>query len=396
MLTVAAVGISGMSLGDIASPGNSSHASDSGGIEDTGRYNSAEPVTGFNIDSQDIGWVSLNSLHTRVDFTNAIGESYNVTLPDNTYYLLLHAEGSDPYNMGVYDEGESHDHYQLIELELEDGSSWDSGTTEILPTKYLTSPWGGAPYPVTPSPLGFDGTFLINSDPSTELTVEDAVARNGCNETGSIEGITLSGGDSINASSTGGWNNDTIRFDAKGGHEVDINVYDFDGTTLMPLDTESDDSYYALAYLVPKGSTAANNISGWAVQQFDPVNNSETKLCFWDFAARARLGVRIFLDRIPIRQETVEVCDLLGVNPYLLMSQGTLLMAADEEMRILEEFAAAAIPAAVIGYFTDGSDRVVINDGETRFLEPFRGDSFYKAFKKDEKQSLQENKKSGV
>ena len=116
----------------------------------------------------------------------------------------------------------------------------------------------------------------------------------------------------------------------------------------------------------------------------------------WDFAARARLGVRIFLDRIPIRQETVEVCDLLGVNPYLLMSQGTLLMAADEEMRILEEFAAAAIPAAVIGYFTDGSDRVVINDGETRFLEPFRGDSFYKAFKKDEKQSLQENKKSGV
>ena len=252
MLTVAAVGISGMSLGDIASPGNSSHASDSGGIEDTGRYNSAEPVTGFNIDSQDIGWVSLNSLHTRVDFTNAIGESYNVNLPDNTYYLLLHAEGSDPYNMGVYDEGESHDHYQLIELELEDGSSWDSGTTEILPTKYLTSPWGGAPYPVTPSPLGFDGTFLINSDPSTELTVEDAVARNGCNETDSIEGMTLSGGDSINASSTGGWNNDTIRFDAKGGHEVDINVYDFDGTTLMPLDTESDDSYYALAYLVPK------------------------------------------------------------------------------------------------------------------------------------------------
>ena len=42
------------------------------------------------------------------------------------------------------------------------------------------------------------------------------------------------------------------------------------------------------------------------------------------------VGLDIDLKKIPIRQETVEVCEALGLNPYILMSSGSMMIAADD------------------------------------------------------------------
>lgn len=97
----------------------------------------------------------------------------------------------------------------------------------------------------------------------------------------------------------------------------------------------------------------------------------------WNIGERNGLGIRAFLERIPIRQETIEICDYLGIDPYQLMSGGVMLVASNHSRAVLGEFAAAGIPAAVVGYFTGDNDRVMVNHDESRFLEPFRGDSFY-------------------
>ncbi len=95
----------------------------------------------------------------------------------------------------------------------------------------------------------------------------------------------------------------------------------------------------------------------------------------WEMACRNSLGARIHLKAIPIRQETVEVCDYFNVSPYQLLSTGVLLMTADHGQKVLTELAAAGIPAVIIGHLTDDNDRVVLNEEEVRYLEPFRQDS---------------------
>lgn len=96
-----------------------------------------------------------------------------------------------------------------------------------------------------------------------------------------------------------------------------------------------------------------------------------------EFSEAAGLGVQTELLSILLRQETVEICDYAGVSPYLLMSQGCVLIASDQPQQVQMQLAGAGIPAAQIGYFTDGNDRVVSDGEETRYLEPFRRDSFY-------------------
>jgi len=46
----------------------------------------------------------------------------------------------------------------------------------------------------------------------------------------------------------------------------------------------------------------------------------------WELAEAAGVGLTIDMKKLPIRQETVEVCEYLGANPYELMSGGSLIM----------------------------------------------------------------------
>lgn len=98
----------------------------------------------------------------------------------------------------------------------------------------------------------------------------------------------------------------------------------------------------------------------------------------WEVAQRAGVGLNVDLKKIPIRQETVEICEFFQLNPYELLSGGSLIMITEDGETLVEELAKANIPATVIGKITDGHDRVVINEDETRFLDRPRTDEIYK------------------
>ena len=57
----------------------------------------------------------------------------------------------------------------------------------------------------------------------------------------------------------------------------------------------------------------------------------------WEMAEASGVGLEIDLKKIPIRQETVEVCEFFGVNPYLLISSGCMLMAAQDGNHLVRE-----------------------------------------------------------
>lgn len=100
----------------------------------------------------------------------------------------------------------------------------------------------------------------------------------------------------------------------------------------------------------------------------------------WELAAASKVGLEIDLSRVPIKQQTVEVCEFFDINPYMLRSAGSLLITAPKGNEIAKRLTEAGIQAAVIGQIREDQDKIVIygEDREKRFLEPPRRDEIYK------------------
>ncbi len=101
----------------------------------------------------------------------------------------------------------------------------------------------------------------------------------------------------------------------------------------------------------------------------------------WEMAEASGVGLEIDLKKIPVRQETIEVCEFFGINPYELISSGCMLMAAQDGNFLVHELEKAGIPATVIGKATAGNDRVLLNEEERRFLEPPKPDELYRVIR---------------
>lgn len=98
----------------------------------------------------------------------------------------------------------------------------------------------------------------------------------------------------------------------------------------------------------------------------------------WEMGEASGTGITADLRKIPIKQETIEVCEVFNINPYMLISSGSLLIGCPHGNQLVEELAKEGIPAAVIGRAVKGNGRVVTNGSETRYLGPAESDMLYK------------------
>lgn len=98
----------------------------------------------------------------------------------------------------------------------------------------------------------------------------------------------------------------------------------------------------------------------------------------WELAASAGVGLIIDLKKIPIKQETIEICEFYDLNPYELLSGGALLMTTDNAKNLIRALEEQGIEATVIGRTTADNDKLILNEEETRYLEPPRTDEIYK------------------
>lgn len=98
----------------------------------------------------------------------------------------------------------------------------------------------------------------------------------------------------------------------------------------------------------------------------------------YELAGRLGVGLSIDLKKIPVKQETIEICEFFDLNPYGLLSGGSLLIVAEDGDGMVKALQEAGIPAAVIGRTTDNNDKVLYNGEEIRFLEPARPDEIGK------------------
>lgn len=98
----------------------------------------------------------------------------------------------------------------------------------------------------------------------------------------------------------------------------------------------------------------------------------------WEMAEASDIGLELFLKKIPVKQETIEICEFFGINPYELISSGSMLIATEDGTGLVHELEKAGIHGVLIGKATKGRDRILFNDEEKRFLEPPKADELYK------------------
>lgn len=123
------------------------------------------------------------------------------------------------------------------------------------------------------------------------------------------------------------------------------------------------EQYYSI---LPEAATAVKS----GVSMMHDVAGGGIFGALWELGEKAGVGLQIHLKKIPIKQETVEICEFFGYNPYEMRSDGAMLFITDEGHTLVEALRSQGIEAEVIGVVTDDNDKVIINEEEKRFLEP--------------------------
>lgn len=89
----------------------------------------------------------------------------------------------------------------------------------------------------------------------------------------------------------------------------------------------------------------------------------------WELGEYLKCGMEINLRSIPIRQETIELCEYFNLNPYFINSLGGLLVVTEDGEGLVRRMSACKRAAAVIGHTVSGHQKTIINNGEKRYLE---------------------------
>ncbi len=104
----------------------------------------------------------------------------------------------------------------------------------------------------------------------------------------------------------------------------------------------------------------------------------------WEVAEASKIGMRIERTRVPVPVDIKAVCDCFNLNPYEVISEGTLVLTCvpDNIETLLGTFNEAGIEAAVIGEVipVEEGRYWVESNGEKTILLPPEVDRFWEVF----------------
>ena len=98
----------------------------------------------------------------------------------------------------------------------------------------------------------------------------------------------------------------------------------------------------------------------------------------WEIAESSGKGIDICIDDIPVREVTRKISNVFGIDPYRLISSGSMLITAKNGAELVRILEGKGIPSAIIGSITE-QGRNIIRNGETLPLNPPDVDELFKA-----------------
>ena len=105
-----------------------------------------------------------------------------------------------------------------------------------------------------------------------------------------------------------------------------------------------------------------------------------------EIADASNLGFKIFEERIPVAQETLQICRVFNINPLYLIASGSMLIAARMELaeNILDNLRKKETPATMVGEFLSSPEKRIIvrKNGTEQELERPVSDHLWAALAK--------------
>lgn len=89
----------------------------------------------------------------------------------------------------------------------------------------------------------------------------------------------------------------------------------------------------------------------------------------WYMSKEINAGFTVDMRRVPIIQEAVEICEMFGVNPYILESGGAWLAVSEAAKDQSEIFEGKSVNMAVIGRLETSNDKKLLCGERVRFLD---------------------------
>lgn len=107
-----------------------------------------------------------------------------------------------------------------------------------------------------------------------------------------------------------------------------------------------------------------------------PIQEGGVLTALWNFADGIGVGLDVDMKKIPIRQESVEISEFYGINPYQLLGDGACLIATREPEKVCAALAQEGIKSQAIGQITDQNAKIIRRDDEVRYLDKPAQDEF--------------------
>lgn len=160
-----------------------------------------------------------------------------------------------------------------------------------------------------------------------------------------------------------------------------------EGTGIIALEKEQELKAAIKASLVDEAKTYTDMISvvpdsavaiKHGVKAMHDITEGGVYGALWEMASAAGVGFEVQLDAIPIKRATIEICEHYGINPYQLISSGSMLISTDNGAGLVAAMEAEGIHAAVIGKVTSGNERLILSTDIRRTMKPPKSDELYR------------------
>jgi len=105
----------------------------------------------------------------------------------------------------------------------------------------------------------------------------------------------------------------------------------------------------------------------------------------WEASKAVKKGLKIYKESIPFMDVTLEIAKILDIDPYRLISSGSMLMvmAEDEYKKLKIELDDMNIKSTIVGELIDDEEIYIVDDGQLLELDAPGSDELYKIFRKD-------------
>jgi len=98
----------------------------------------------------------------------------------------------------------------------------------------------------------------------------------------------------------------------------------------------------------------------------------------WEMAHASNVGIVVYEDKVPIKEETLSIAKYFGIDPLKLISSGCMLIACKDGEGLVEKLESNGIKATIIGKVTEDKKCLLVTPDGTHEIEQPGPDELYK------------------